>query len=224
MIGDLLVPIDGSSNSRRSLRIAAAVARPLGGRLDVICFSRGPVTAEFRRGVHRMTQRETTAVPIHVEIAVQHGRAQNQIAASVAAHPTSLLCMAAHGHSRSPALLGSVTEAVIDAAHRPVLLVGPSVKTVDFDPKNAVLLTSNHVDHEQIAGGWRALFGSQVSLASVDSALERSRQAPTAIIVVTLVGRGRIDRLRRGDPIAELIHDAPCPVLATDHVAVAGHA
>lgn len=221
MIGDLLVPIDGSANSRRALRIAAAIARPLGGDLDVICFSRGPITTDFRRSVHSMAQEEAEALPTHIEVAEQHGPAQQHIAASVAAHPASLVCMAAHGHSRSPALLGSVTEAVIDASHRPVLLVGPSVSTATFNPSDAVLLTANSVDHQEIGAGWRVLFGSDVLQVSIATVLRNAGQQPTAIIVATLARQSRTNRLRWGDRHAALVHDAPCPVLATDHIAVA---
>ncbi len=219
MIGDLLVPIDGSANSRRALRIAAAIARPLGGELDVICFSSGPITEGFRRSVHRMAQQEAEAVPTHIEVAEQHGPAQRHIASSVASHPASLVCMAAHGHSRSPALLGSVTEAVIDASHRPVLLVGPSVSTATFNPNDAVLLTANSVAHEKIGAGWHILFGSDVLQMSAESALTAASERPTAVIVATLTRQSRTARLRWGDPNADLIHDSPCPVLATDHIA-----
>ena len=216
MIGDMLVPIDGSKNSRRALRIAAAIARPLGGQLDVICFSRGPLSAEFRRTVERMTHDEVQAVPTHIEVAEQHGPAERQIAASVAEHPSSLVCMAAHGRSRSPALLGSVTEAIIGAALRPVLLVGPSVATVSFDPRRRLLLTADSAEQRAIGRGWQLLFGCDVDQAPFDFVLTHAQQLPTSIIVATVDKPKRTRRLVWGDSTTGLIHDALCPVLAID--------
>lgn len=220
MFGDTVVPIDGSRNSRRAIRIAAAIAATLGGRLDVVCFTRSPITRDFRRQVHRLVKEEGATVPMHVEVDPQHGPAERLITAYVRAHPAHLVCMAAHGRSRSPALLGTVTESVIRSSQRPVLLVGPSTRTVDYDPRGPILLASGDPEPAAVAQGWADVFGGEVFLTTPGRASAMAAEVPTAaadhasVIVASLGEQGRISRLVHGSELAEVIHDAPCPVIA----------
>ncbi len=213
MFGDTLVPIDGSRSSRRSIRVAATISRTLGGRLDVVCFNRGPISRDFRRQIHRLAQEEASTVPLHVEVALQHAAAEKLITRHVSEHPAHLVCMAAHGRSRSPALLGTVTEAVVRSSRRPVLLVGPSVRTTNWDPAALVLLASEDDDPRTVAPGWSAVFGSNVASTTGSDAVAEAERQHAAVIVAELGERHRLGRLRHGSALADLIHDAPCPVI-----------
>ncbi len=213
MFGDTVVPIDGSRSSRRAIRIAAAISQVLGGQLDVVCFNRGPISRDFRRQVHRLAQDEGSAVPLHVEVALQHAPAEKLITRHVRDHPAHLVCMAAHGRSRSPALLGTVTEAVIRSSDRPVLLVGPSVRTDDYDPGNLVLLASENDWARTVSHGWSEVFGSVVASTTMADAVAEAARECASVIVTELSQQHRLDRLRHGSKLADVIHDAHCPVI-----------
>ena len=213
MFGDTVVPIDGSRSSRRAIRIAAAISRTLGGQLDVVCFSRGPISRDFRRQIHRLARDEGPAVPLHVQVAIQHAPAEALICRHINHHPAHLVCMAAHGRSRSPALLGTVTESVIRSSHRPVLLVGPSVRTVAFDPRSLVLLASENDGARTAAHGWSAVFGGVAASTTMPDAVAEAAGQSASVIVTELGQQRRLDRLRHGSELADVVHDAPCPVL-----------
>lgn len=213
MLGDTVVAIDGSQSSRRAIRVAAAISDVLGGRLDVVCFTRGPMSRSFRRQVHRLANEEGPTVPMHVAVDLQHGPAEQSIAAYIRTHPAQLVCMAAHGRSRSPAVLGSATEAVVRSTQRPVLLVGPSVRTVDFDPNGPVLLASTAAEPSAVAQGWSSVFGGEVFLTTLERAAAAAADRGAAVIVAPLGRQSTISRLVRGSELADVIHDASCPVI-----------
>lgn len=213
MFGDTVVAIDGGTSSRRAIRIAAIISETLGGRLDVICFTRGPLTRNFRRQVQRLAREEGPTVPMHVSVDLQQGPAEQSISAHLRTHPAQLLCMAAHGHSRSPALLGSVTEAVARSTQRPVLLVGPSVRTVGYEPGGPILLTSTDPEPTAVAHGWSSVFGGEVLLTTLERAPTMAADHRAALIVARLGRPSTVNRLIHGSELAGTIHDAPCPVI-----------
>lgn len=222
MFGDTLVPIDGSRSSRRAIRIAAEISRVLGGKLDVVCFNRGPLSRDFRRQVHGLVQDEGSSVPLHVEVALQHAPAEKLITSYIGEHPAHLVCMAAHGRSRAPALLGTVTEAVIRSSHRPVLLVGPSVTTTDYDPSDPVLVAAEHDDATTVGHGWSEVFGSAVASVTMSDAVAHAESRHAAVIVAELGEQHRLDRLLHGSELADVIHDARCPVIVVATAPVSG--
>ena len=143
----IVVAVDGSEPSREAGRYAVAMAKALGARLHVIHVldysgaigaTAGSATAwtsmlpamhEAARTLVGITVREAerARVPFVVEI-VEGSEPAAGIAAQASSVGADLIIVGSHGRTGLPrALVGSVAERVIRAAHCPVLVYrGPS--------------------------------------------------------------------------------------------------
>ena len=210
-----VVPIDGLGHSDRGLAVAARLAAALGGAVDVVCYSHGPITSQFRRDLAALVDRAVGEVPARLEVTGYRGPVGDRIVERVAAHPEAVLCMAAHGRERAPGILGSVTDAVVQAVAQPVVLVGPGAVLDAFDPAGPVLSTGPETDRlRAVAESWAQRFGASLRHRPLDEAARAAEELGASVIAVALPHLGRVERLLHGSEVADLIHDAPCPVLA----------
>ncbi|MDH4076249.1 MAG: universal stress protein [Acidimicrobiia bacterium] len=210
-----IVPIDGLGHSERGLAVAARLAAAMGGAVDVVCYSHGPITSQFRRDLAALVDRAVGDVPARLEVMGYRGPVSDRIIERVAAHPDAVLCMAAHSRERAPGIVGSVTDAVVRAIAQPVVLVGPGAALGAFDPGGPVLSTGPDTDRLRAAAqGWARRFDSSVEHRPLDEALQTASTLGASVIAVSVPRLGRVDRLLHGSEVADLIHDAPCPVLA----------
>ena len=135
MVQHLIVPVDGSDASWRAADVAVILARRGDASLDVIevVFDDDDVASARTRLAERLEQHDTSGVAVsaHVRVALE-GVAQ-AIADEVETHPEATVVLASHGRGRSAALLGSVTEELLERIFGPVLVVGPHVATATFD-------------------------------------------------------------------------------------------
>ncbi len=210
-----VVPIDGLGHSERGLTVAARLAAALGGALEVVCYSHGPITSQFRRDLAALVDRTTGDVPARLVIMGYRGPVGDRIIERAAAHPDAVLCMAAHGRERAPGILGSVTDTVVHALARPVVLVGSGVLLGEFDAGGPVLWAGAETDRLRAAAeSWARQFGASVQHCALDEAIPTARRLGASVIATAMPHRGRIERLLHGSNVVGLIHDAPCPVLA----------
>jgi nucleotide-binding universal stress UspA family protein len=133
MFDDVLVLLDGSEDAARAIGPAAAIAHYLDVPLIAAGFYEGPTRMELAIAVDDQIQgRGSLKLDIVIEpLTGSVGQSVAELLASRSKGMT-LICLSTHGRGRSAALVGSVASEVLDAAHSPVLLVGPSYGTATF--------------------------------------------------------------------------------------------
>lgn len=117
----LLAAYDGSGPSKRALQWAAETAATLRVPLDVVHVSRNEPLAQLTLSEARDYLKPYGLVGRHTIL--RHGKPALQILETAQEYGDDLIVMGAHGHPRlRQALLGSVTETVLQKSRTPLLL------------------------------------------------------------------------------------------------------
>ena len=180
----IVVPLDGSALAERALGPAAALAARLGAAVELLTI-RWPATSVATCRAYLDTRAfALTQLPAPADVrVVTEGDAPDVIAG--AAVPGSLVCMATHGRGGvARAALGSVAEAVLGRATRPILLVGPEAElTPEVLALPLVVLCTD---------------GSERSRTAVEPAYELARAIGAAVRVVQVVTAPEVVAFHRG--------------------------
>lgn len=151
MAQHLIVPVDGSPESWRAFDVARSLAVRCGGRVRVVQVSWDPV--ESRETESRLQaevhQRGPFDIDVDVEVRLAIGTVASEIDKVLGLHPGSLLVMASHGKGRSAAILGSVSEDMLQRTFGPIMLVGPNVEPDDFS--GPIIVTVDGSDESESA-------------------------------------------------------------------------
>ncbi len=143
----ILVAVDGSAPSLHALDVAAALAKPLGASLLLVAVVRTPdhlepeleayariehlsepLTALLSTSAEALLETVRARALAHGARPVDHqvriGQPAEQILAAAASHGADLIVCGNRGHGHlAGLLLGSVAQAMLTAAERPVLVV-----------------------------------------------------------------------------------------------------
>ena len=139
MIGKLIVPLDGSPMAERAVGLADALAEA--GDLPVVLFaSRWDLDSEHAE--RYLAAQAATMRDRDVEFRVLlDASAPVAIARELEMIPDSMAVMSSHGRSGvGQAVLGSVTEEVLRASPRPVLVIGPHWGGGQLDKGSSLLM------------------------------------------------------------------------------------
>ena len=162
----LIVPIDGSQASWRAAHVAVALARHTESTIDVVEVVHDPKdvgTAKVRLadGIGELDALDIPVTP-YVDVAIE------SVAASLAARlhdaPEATMVMASHGHGRSAAILGSVTEDLLAREYGPIVVVGPHVETTDMKFGGPLLITVDGSDYSELALGLGAAWAIELGI------------------------------------------------------------
>jgi len=132
MFNTVIVPVDGSAESARSLGPAGALAHYLNVDMRVIAYHApaddGFELAELVR--HQLSAAGDT--PRTVDVLPMDGPVGELLAKILAGEPNPLVVMTTRGHGRSAAVLGSVATDILAARLGPLLLIGPNCEPGRF--------------------------------------------------------------------------------------------
>ena len=139
--------------------------------LDIIevVFDPHDVDEAQARLLERLEQHDTdgVAVSTHVEVAAES--VAQVIGNEVEQHPEVTVVLASHGRGRSAALLGSVTEELLERIFGPMLVVGPHVTHSGFD--GPIIATVDGSPESEsvlpLAAAWGIELGSQPWIVNV---------------------------------------------------------
>lgn len=133
MVQHMIVPVDGSDESWRAVDAALALGRRCDASVDIleVVFTEHDRAQAEARVADRIGNHDTSGVTVSTTTKLG-GSAALAIGSEVDQHPEVLVVMASHGRGRSAALLGSVTEDLLQQTYGPILVVGPHSKTNDF--------------------------------------------------------------------------------------------
>jgi len=188
----VVVPVDGSRRSETAVPAGVALATRLGAGLDL--FVARPASDSDRArayldgvdvpGAGPLVRRQVQADQAPVDAIVEHAN-----------NPAELVCLATHGHTGvGEAIFGSTAEAVLHAATRPVVVVGPHARPPAEWSANPTILVC--VDGSETSE--RCL-----AIAELASWLRASVRLVTVVIVSDgiehdpVVERSRIEQMER---------------------------
>ncbi len=134
MTQQLIVSIDHSPDSWRAFDVAVALAARTRSSVHVVHVAPGPL--DVRQAENHieieLQRRRPFAVEVSVGVRLSMGTVASELAAVLALHPGAVMVMASHGKGRSAAIVGSITEEVLQRTYGPIVLVGRRVEGGDF--------------------------------------------------------------------------------------------
>ncbi len=165
MVQHLIVPVDGSDASWRGVDVAISLARRCDATVDVIevVFDQHDEPDAEARLAERLGQHDSGEVEVTAHVRVADESVAQVIGNEVEQHPEVNVVLASHGRGRSAALLGSVTEELLERIFGPVLVVGPHVTNTGFD--GPILATVDGSDASEsmlpLAAAWGIELGAE---------------------------------------------------------------
>lgn len=165
MVQHLIVPVDGSDASWRAADVAVALARRSDATVDVVevVFDDHDVADAEARLTERLEQHDTAGVEVTSYVRVADESVAQVIGNEVERHPEVTVVLASHGRGRSAALLGSVTEELLERTFGPVLVVGPHVTHGGLDGPIIATVDGSHASESvlPLAAAWGIELGSE---------------------------------------------------------------
>jgi nucleotide-binding universal stress UspA family protein len=128
MFQHLIVPVDGSPASLRSLAVASRMAAHVGGTVQAVTVvdrrnAEAQARVDLARGIEQLGPlpvQPTQCVLINADDSVA-----SIVARIVDSTSGAAAVMSSHGHARSAAVLGSTTDEVLRELFGPVIVIGP---------------------------------------------------------------------------------------------------
>lgn len=176
MFQQLVVPVDGSAASWQAVPIAARMAAAVDGKLEVVTVV--DRLADISVAQRSLLEGIEAIGPLAADPMCQV-LASDSVAMAVACHLDSvtggMVVLSGHGHGRSAAVVGSVTDELLRRTFGPIVVVGPHVAPTagDLDGPYVVPLDGSPRAEAilPIAGAWAVEFDGVPWLVEVvDSA------------------------------------------------------
>ena len=155
VLRSIIAPVDGSPDSWRGVQTALSLGARTSSRVRVLHVEFGTVDRALvldRRG-RKVARFDTAGVETDLEVRIGVDSVHDEIEAVVRTHPGALVVMASHGRGRSTALVGSVAEEVQRRTIGPILLVGPRVRSTDFDGPIVVTVDGSETSERAVPLG-----------------------------------------------------------------------
>lgn len=222
----VVVPLDGSDQGVRALRVAETMANSLGCLITTISFAPPVETREFESRVRRLVRGVLKSTPHSVMVRAAGPSVADDIRLELALQLGALLCMPTLGEGRSGASAGNITTKIVAELPRPVLLVGPECDGADFSPTRPLLIAADTLGPAQaalrVAQAWRLAFSAddeQITTFGdgLSSEIIAKRIADNAddlgSSAIVMATPSRVDPSMNGALATEVARFARCPVL-----------
>jgi nucleotide-binding universal stress UspA family protein len=162
----VLVPLDGSELSIRTLPVAHSLALRIGG--DVVLLSAVDSEDEVAEREAELAGIELLGVQVRRSVVVDRDPA-GAIHNALKALGAAVACMASHGRGRTAALIGSVATEVVARGHDPVVVVGPLVGERRMGAGVLACVDDSPASHALLPVGirWARLLGEPLTVLTV---------------------------------------------------------
>jgi nucleotide-binding universal stress UspA family protein len=217
----LIVPVDGSSESWRAFDVALSLARRCDAsiRLVEVVFAPSDVPSARTRVRDRLDAYGRLDVDVHIEVRLGVDSVAAEVSKLLATHSGSTVVMASHGKGRSAAIVGSVTEDILQSTFGPIVLVGPKVEVDDFS--GPVVVTVDGSDESEaalpLAAAWATELRSTPWIVNVTGSPHR--QLDSDLLDTAYTSRLASDlRMLSGHPVQfDELHDVHPTTAVTDY-------
>lgn len=134
MVQHLIVPIDGSAESWAGFETACSLAARCDADVRVVhvTFETTERQAAAEALQEELDRRGPFDVDVTLEVRLAYDSVSDELNQVLDLRPGAVIVMGSHGKGRSAAILGSVTESVLQRTFGPLVLVGPHVEPDDF--------------------------------------------------------------------------------------------
>ena len=171
MVQHLIVPVDGSDASWRATDVACRLARRCDATVEVveIVFDREEETESKGRVGQRLKHHDIEGLEVSTSTILARQSVAHSLAERIEARPDAMFVMSSHGRGRSAALLGSVTEELLQLTFGPVLVVGPHVADTVFDGPIVVAVDGSKASESvlSLAAAWAIELGVEPWIVEV---------------------------------------------------------
>ena len=175
MMQHLIVPVDGSDASWRATDAACSLARRCDATVEIveIVFDKAEESESRGRVSERMAQHDTDGLDVSTTTILTDDGVADALAERIEAQPDAMFVMSSHGRGRSAALLGSVTEELLQLTFGPVLVVGPHVAAAGFDGPIVVAVDGSKASESvlSLAAAWGLELGVEPWIVEVSEAM-----------------------------------------------------
>ena len=153
MMQQLIVPVDGSDASWRAADTACSLARRSDATVEVVevVFDTAEESESRGRMSQRLKQHDTEGLEVSTSTILAAESVAHALAERIETQPDAMFVMSSHGRGRSAALLGSVTEELLQLTFGPVLVVGPHVATAGFEGPIVVAVDGSKASESVLA-------------------------------------------------------------------------
>lgn len=213
----VVVPLDGSSASARSLQPAKAIARAFGADLSIVSVVLPSFVSTVTDRIRGQAARAGVLEPA-ITLDVSSMAPADRLLATLEDDPGLLLCMATTGRSRFGQVLGSVAEALLRSRSGPFVLVGPECRPDAFGgggplvvPVDGSDTADSVLDHVQLWAERAAMTPHLITVAApggTDGDPERASAEAGSV-------RRRARQIRGAD--WEILHHAKAASAIVDH-------
>jgi nucleotide-binding universal stress UspA family protein len=229
MIREILVPFNGSNQTRRAVEIGAGLARAALRPLRIFAYSDNPEVPVHSTALHECTESirsryeispQTTSVPSFRFLS-------DELLSQAARRPGSVICIPSLGLGRRALFTGSLATDVLTYNSGPTVLVGPHCEETMFehDGPMVIALDGTH-DSERIlevAHEWAQTFGLDVEIVTVLKP-DPSPAAAAAIASGDVLESGYVSHIAQDSPIHDdnpsfdVLHGKPAKEIVREAV------
>jgi nucleotide-binding universal stress UspA family protein len=180
-VKDLIVPVDGSPESWSAFDVALALGRRCDAaiRLVEVVFAPADVLPAQTRVNDRIARYGRLDIDVKTDVRIGVDGVASEVGHLLELQPGSIVVMASHGKGRSAAIVGSVTEDVLQRTFGPIVLVGPKVEVDDFS--GPVVVTVDGSDESEaalpLAAAWATELRSTPWIVNVAGPLRQTADA-----------------------------------------------
>jgi nucleotide-binding universal stress UspA family protein len=171
MVQHLIVPVDGSDASWRAADAACSLAGRCDASVEVVevVFDKDEEAESAGRVAQRAQHHDADGIGISTSTILARESVAHALAERLESQPDAMFVMASHGRGRSAALLGSVTEELLQLTFGPVLVVGPHVTTARFEGPIVVAVDGSKASESvlSLAAAWGIELGVEPWIVEV---------------------------------------------------------
>lgn len=159
----VVVPLDGSSASARSLQPAKAIARAFDADLSLVSVVMPSFVSTVTDRIRGQAAQAGVLEPA-ITLDISSMAPADRLLATLDDDPGILLCMATTGRSRFGQVLGSVAEALLRARTGPFVLIGPECRPDAFGGGGPLIVPVDGSDTADSVVGLVELWSEQVAM------------------------------------------------------------
>lgn len=212
MVQRLIVPVDGSDTSWRAVNVALSLARATDSSVQIVEVVFDPkdisdARLRLQEGLKASTAGE---LEVDVDVLLSDDSVASALDTALEDSPESTIVMASHGRGRSAALVGSVTEDVLQRTFGPIVIVGPNVAVDDFS--GPIIVTVDGSDESEaalpLAAAWAIELGVSPWVVNVTGESTGGHEASDVIDTMYASRLARQLSSRSGHPVEfEQLHE-----------------
>lgn len=230
MINEILVPFNGSKETRRAVEIGAGLARAAMRPLRIFAYSDNPAVSVHSNELHQCTAEirerynlspQTTSVPSFRFLS-------DELLSQSARRPGSIICIPSLGLGRRALLTGSLATDVLTYNPGPTVLVGPDCEETMFEHDGPMVIALDGSEESErileVAHEWAQTFGLEVEVVTVlNPAL--TPEAAAAIASGDVLESGYVSRISHDvrihddHPTFEVLHGKPAKEIVREATA-----